>query len=288
MVVALVMAVLTVGYTILYYADKSALLDRTLPPNQVPYYAQDRLPWYVKLCWMLYVTSVSNAFMVMLGYWTFLNNCGGSSSESEATPPTSTDLDLATTVSSLRFVEPTTGAVYVPSSSNSSGECVDYGNLTLHGINVLLYVIDIILSRVPFLLLHFPYPVLFSGFYVVFTGIYYAAGGTGVDGTERYIYPSFDYGENPVSSTLFAILAAVAPMFVYLLPLLLALGRDFVAWNIRWCFRDMQQGSDAVVEMSPDTQVDGYATKYSTEYHQSNGNGTANDNNNSSQDSTVL
>lgn len=61
----------------------------------------------------------------------------------------------------------------------------------------IVSVLELLISGVPIRFYHFYVTQIFGGVYVIFTGIYYAAGGTNVRGTRRYIYPFLDYGGNP-------------------------------------------------------------------------------------------
>ena len=176
----------------------------------------DDINWSVKMFWVLYITSHTVTVMVCIGFW------------STQYEPCIRGTENNTTLAASLIDRNT--------STGSREDCgVDFLSIHVHGINAVLVICDIVLSLVPFNALHFLYPCIFTLNYVVFSGIYHAANGTNESG-DPYIYSILNYAENPVMSSVAAILLVFLPAAMYVIPLLVACARDRVyQWMTERC-----------------------------------------------------
>ena len=176
-------------------------------------YSQDNIHWGVKIFWLIYITAATMMIVVFFGFWiTVYEPCSDSDSDSSG-------------------FESAQNSSVVNDSNEVETDCgADAVSIHAHGITAALVVIDIILCLIPFNALHFFYPCIFGSVYVIFSAIYFAADGTNEQG-QPFIYSVLDYGESPGTASLAALVLALVPALVYVLPFLLALARD---WTYRW------------------------------------------------------
>lgn len=225
------MAILNVWYTILHYAFPRQITSY-IPqfegdPKTV--YRKDNIPWFVKLCWMLYLMGASLAPLVTAGYWILVYRPGCPTSSSEMN---NTDLMMNADNSTL---PPITGGTI------ACDDDIDVYTLHFHGINAIIILFDLFVSRIPYQFMHFFYPLFFMVPYVLFTAIYWGAGGTNPGNEMRYIYESLDYSN--ASAVGWALLLILAPMPVHLLMFLLAWLRDVISKHVSCCYRDIMERS---------------------------------------------
>ena len=210
--------ILTVGYAIVYYIDKYKL-QRFYPepaPTAQEFYSQDKIAWYMKICWILYIVGVVTELTNVSGYWVVIYTpCPSPSMNNSANNSMSESLDC---------------------------DPLDAISIHVHLIIGLLAIIDIFVSRVPYQILHFFYGVSYMAFFCIFSGIYFAAGGTDHLGNP-YIYSAFDYGNNPSKAAGYCFVILLVPLVNFLLLFLLAWLRDVIYTRISFCFRDVRTSS---------------------------------------------
>ena len=202
--------ILTVGYAIAYLIDKRKLQSfypQSATTLQVTY-KQDNIPWYVKICWLLYIMGAAAAIVVVVGFWSVIYdpNC-----------------------------EPLM-------SPNSTVSCItiDVYSVHVHLINGILVILDLYLSRIPIQLLHIFYPAMFTLWWVIFSVVFFAAGGTNPFDGGPYIYEVLDYGNSPALSGGFAILIVISPFIGFILLFVLGWTRDVIYKKIPCCYRELQ------------------------------------------------
>ena len=209
---------LTIGYAVVYYVDKEKL-QRFYPtpaPTREAFYSQDKIAWYMKLCWILYIIGVSTELTNVCGFWVVVYR---------PCDPDSTGLNST--------LNSTNGTM------DASCDTLDVISIHVHLILGLLTILDIYMSRVPYQLLHIFYSISYMVFFVIFTGIYYGAGGTDHFGNP-YIYSAFNYQDNPGTATLFCFVVLLVPIACYLILFFLAWLRDIIYTRIGFCFRDVR------------------------------------------------
>jgi len=210
----LLMAILNVWYLILYYGFPSKI-EHYIPSYVTPkakIYSQDNTPWFVKVCWLVYVLGTSLAPLIMLGYYIIVfPNAGSSMGMGNST-----------------------------TNGSGSQDPIDVHTIQFHGINFLLVLLDLFFTRIPFQFLHFFYStVCFMIPWAIFSIIYWAAAGTNPDNEMRYIYSPLDYSK--ASGYGWAIALIVVSFPAQMVLFLLAWLRDVIYTRIRCCYRDINR-----------------------------------------------
>ena len=204
--------ILTIVYAIIYLVNKTKLQRFYPQPTSIAndVFKQDNIPWYVKICWVLYIMAGAVAIMVVVGYWGFVYD------------PNCVSINNA----------------------NVTINCsvADVYSVHLHLINAVMIVLDLYMSRILYQLFHIFYPPIFSIVWVIFSLIYFAAGGTNTVDGEPYIYEVLDYGNNPGLAAGLAIVLIIGPLVGFIILFLLGWLRDVIYRRISCCFRDLQDG----------------------------------------------
>ncbi|GBP88031.1 Protein rolling stone [Eumeta japonica] len=116
--------------------------------------------------------------------------------------------------------------------SSSALEAVEYApnpvlDVAVHAINSVLMLVELAVAAHPSRLAHFYHPLAFGLVYLLFGVIYYLAGGLDPSGNP-YIYPVIDWTK-PGQTTLVVLATALFLLFLHVLVVALAAGRDALA-----------------------------------------------------------